>query len=81
MAQYLIHTYPKRLWYVEQYLIPSMLAQGIDKASIIVYNDVNKEGNLLSCMKAFASVNNDDNGTWHLQDDVLICKDFKERMV
>ena len=79
MAKYMIHTYPKRLWYVEQYLIPSMLAQGIDKASIIVYNDVNREGNLLSCMKAFASVNNDDKGTWHLQDDVLISKDFKER--
>lgn len=67
------------MWYVEQYLIPSLLTQGIDTGSIIVYNDVNKDGNLVSCMKAFASVNNDDRGTWHLQDDVIICKDFKER--
>lgn len=75
----MIHAYPKRMWYVEQYLIPSMLAQGIDKASIIVYNDVNRDGNLLACMKAFASVTNDDKSTWHLQDDVLICRDFKKR--
>ena len=75
----MIHTYPKRLWYVEQYLIPSLLAQGIDNTSIIVYNDVNGDGNLLSCMKSFASVPDDDKGTWHLQDDVLICRDFKKR--
>ena len=79
MSNYLIHAYPKRMWYVEQYLIPSLLAQGIDNTSIIVYNDVEGEGNLVSCMKAFASVPDDDNGTWHLQDDVLICKDFKQR--
>jgi len=79
MAEYLIHAYPKRMWYVEQYLIPSMIAQGIDNTSISVYNDVSGEGNLISCMKAFASVVDDDRGTWHLQDDVIICKDFKQR--
>lgn len=79
MANYLIHTYPKRLWYVEKYLIPSMLLQGIDKSQISVYNDKDGEGNLRACMKAFASVPNDNEGTWHLQDDVCICSDFKER--
>lgn len=79
MAKYMIHTYPKRMWYVEQYLIPSMLEQGIDKVDIIIYNDSKGEGNLRSCMNAFASVDDDNNGTWHLQDDVCICKDFKER--
>ncbi len=79
MAKYLIHTYPKRLWYVEQYLIPSMLKQGINKADISVYNDDKKEGNLRACMNAFESCPDDLGGTWHLQDDVIICKDFKER--
>lgn len=79
MAKYMIHTYPKRLWYVEQYLIPSMLEQGIAKEDITVYNDINKDGNLRACMKAFASCPNDIGGTWHLQDDVIICKDFKQR--
>ena len=79
MAKYMIHTYWKRLWYVEQYLIPSMLAQGIAKDNINVYNDEKHEGNLKACMSAFASCPNDLEGTWHLQDDVIICKDFKQR--
>ncbi len=79
MAKYLIHTYPKRLWYVEQYLIPSMLEQGIEKDDITIYNDIKCEGNLRACLNAFLSVPNDDHGTWHLQDDIIICKDFKER--
>lgn len=79
MAKYMIHTYPKRLWYVKEYLIPSMLAQGIDKRAITVYNDSSGKGNLLACMDAFASVPEDDSGTWHIQDDVIICRDFKKR--
>jgi len=79
MAKYLIHTYPKRLWYVNEYLIPSMTEQGINPSDISIYNDDKDEGNLRACMNAFASVENDDSGTWHLQDDVLISKDFKER--
>lgn len=75
---YLIHAMPKRMWYVEEYLIPSMLEQGIDKSQISVYNDDKGEGNLKACMNAFLSVG-DTGGTWHLQDDVCICKDFKER--
>lgn len=78
MEKYLIHAVPKRMWYVERYLIPSMLKQGIYESSISVYNDINGEGNLKSCMKAFESCEGD-GGTWHLQDDVCICKDFKER--
>ena len=79
MAKYLIHTYPKRLWYVEQYLIPSMLEQGIAKDDITVYNDEKGEGNLRACMNAFESCPDDLEGTWHLQDDVIICRDFKKR--
>lgn len=78
MAKYMIHTMPKRLWYVEDYLIPSMLAQGIDEENILVYNDSQYEGNLLACMHAFQEVDMSETGTWHLQDDVIISHDFKE---
>ena len=74
----MIHTYPKRMWYVEKYLIPSMLKQGIQEKDIKVYNDDKGEGNLRACLNAFASCEGD-GATWHLQDDVCICKDFKER--
>lgn len=77
MAHYMIHAMPKRMWYVEKYLIPSLLKQGVYESQILVYNDSEKDGNLRACMKAFASVPDDDEGTWHLQDDVCICKDFK----
>ena len=79
MAKYLIHAMPKRMWYVEQYLVPSMLEQGIAQSDISIYNDIKCEGNLKACMNAFLSVPNDDLGTWHLQDDVILCHDFKWR--
>lgn len=72
----MIHAYPKRMWYVEKFLVPSMLKQGIDKDNITIYNDSEKKGNLRACMTAFAQCQGD-GGTWHLQDDVCICKDFK----
>lgn len=77
MATYFIHTYPKRLWYVENFLIPSMLEQGISRDNIKIWNDELHEGNLRACMRAFSLVDRDENATWHLQDDVCICKDFK----
>ena len=77
-THYLIHTYPKRLWYVQEHLIPSMVAQGIPRENIDIYNDEKGEGNLRACLNAFAMCEGD-GGTWHLQDDVCICKDFKER--
>ena len=76
MAKYLIHAVPRRMWYVENHLIPSMLEQGINKDDIRVYNDEKQEGNLRACMNAFASCYGE-GGTWHLQDDVCICKNFK----
>ena len=78
MAQYLIHAYPKRMWYVEEFLVPSMKKQGIPEENIRIYNDTKREGNLRACMNAFASCEGD-GGTWHLQDDVCICQDFKQR--
>lgn len=75
--QYLIHTCNNREWYVTNYLIPSMTAQGIDKNSIAIYQDKNNDGNLESCMKSFAQCESDE-VTWHLQDDVIISRNFKE---
>lgn len=77
--RYMIHAVPKRMWYVNEYLIPSMLAQGITRDSISVYVDEEHEGNLRACMRAFSQVDNDDMGTWHLQDDVILSHDFKEQ--
>lgn len=77
--RYMIHAVPARMWYVNDYLIPSMLEQGIKREQIAVYNDVNKEGNLKACMHAFQAVDSSVEGTWHLQDDVIISHDFKEK--
>ena len=77
MAKYLIHAVPKRMWFVNEYIIPSMVAQGINPFDIKVYCDENKIGNLRACMESFLMVDDDDKGTWHIQDDVCICKDFK----
>ena len=77
--KYLIHAYFKRIWYVEQYLIPSMLKQGIKRENIALYNDDRGEGNLRAFLNACMTVDDDDQSTWHLQDDVIICKDFKEQ--
>ena len=78
MSNYLIHACPSRLWYVEGHLIPSMLSEGILRENIKIYNDTDHEGNLRACLNAFKSCEGE-GGTWHLQDDVCISKDFKER--
>ena len=75
----MIHACTDRMWYVEKYLIPSMLEQGIPRDEITVWNDADKKGNLVSCMEAFRECGKRDGGTWHLQDDVLICRDFAQR--
>jgi len=75
-VRYLIHATPKRMWYVENYLIPSMFDQGIDYVD--VWEDIDNEGNLMSCMKAFEECGQYPGGTWHLQDDVIISRKFAE---
>lgn len=75
MSKYMIHTCPARLWYVEEHLLPSLLQQGILQDDIIVYNDSEHDGNLMSTLKSFRSL--PANGqTWHLQDDVIISNKF-----
>ena len=78
MAKYMIHTMPKRLWYVDEYLIPSMVLQGIKQSDIQIYNDEKQEGNLKACMNAFLQMPDDADGTWHLQDDIIISSKFRQ---
>lgn len=75
----MIHACPDRMWYVTGYLIPSMIAQGIPRNTIRIWNDTDGAGCLMSCMNAFLDCEGD-GGTWHLQDDVLICRDFAEQI-
>ena len=72
----MIHTCPKRMWYVEGFLLPKLERQGADEVE--VWNDTTGAGNLRSCMASFAS-RTGDGGTWHIQDDVLLCRDFVKR--
>lgn len=72
----LIHACPKRMWYVEGFLVPELRRQGAD--GIEVWNDTEGVGNLAACMASFAA-RSGDGGTWHIQDDVLLCRDFVER--
>lgn len=74
MEQYLIHTCNKRKWYVDEFLIPSMRKQGIE--NILVYNDEYGEGQIPSLIKSYELIGDED--TWHLQDDIIISKKFKE---
>lgn len=77
MSKYLIHTNPKRLWYVNDFLLPSLLEQGICRTDIIVHNDYKQQGSIQAYMDSFDELP-DDGYTWHLQDDVIISPDFKE---
>lgn len=77
----MIHACNSRMWYVDEFLVPSMLNQGISADDIYVYQDVKCDGNLvswvLSCHKAYEMWG--EQNVWHLQDDVIISSTFKER--
>ena len=79
MPEYVIHACPQREWYVNDYLIPSMLEQGIPRENIEVWLDDTHMGNLISCMKCFEHYGTKGGGRWHLQDDVCISSDFAEK--
>lgn len=75
--RYMIHAAPARMWYVYQFLVPSMRAQGID--DIEIWCDTDGIGNLFSCMESFKACAGNRGGVWHLQDDVIISRNFAER--
>lgn len=74
----LIHACPQRMWYVDDFLVPSLQEQGLSSDDIEVWNDTERKGNLIACMESFAA-REGSGGTWHLQDDVLVCSDFVKR--
>lgn len=76
MSKYIVHSCPERMWYVINYLIPSMREQGIEDVSARC--DYHRLGCLENCMRVFMTANGD-SGAWHLQDDVIICRDFKNK--
>ena len=77
--RYLIHSAPSRQWYVEEFLVPSMLEQGIPEKEIVIRCDTEKKGNLVACMESFLWCGqNEAEGTWHLQDDILLARSFAE---
>lgn len=77
---FLIHTYKSRRWYVDEFLVPSLLRQGIDENSVYIYDDPG-DGNLKACLKSYLYYGQIFPGEkiWNLQDDILICRDFAER--
>lgn len=72
----LIHACPKRMWYVEGFLVPMLREQGAE--IVEVWNDTEALGNLEACMQSFRE-RKSHGGTWHIQDDVLPCRDFVRR--
>lgn len=56
-----------------------MTEQGIPPDAIEVWMDNKGMGNLISCMKSFEEYGKRGNGRWHLQDDVVISRDFREK--
>ena len=73
--KYIIHACTDRLWYVENYIIPSMTAQGINASDIATVVDEHHLGELEMTMKSFLEQKYD---AWHLQDDILISSKFKK---
>lgn len=72
--RYIIHACPERMWYVTDYLIPSLQEQGIK--DIEPWNDTKRLGCLEFCMKIFQSMTGP-GGAWHLTDDVIISRNFR----
>lgn len=74
----MIHACHKRLWYVREFLVPSLLAQGIPEEDVFVWLDWAGAGNLISCVDSFRACGLLPGGTWHIQDDVIISRRFGE---
>lgn len=56
-----------------------MTEQGIDSNKIIVWQDKEEQGNLKSFLSSCEYIAQDGDDFWHLQDDICISKDFKQR--
>lgn len=80
MMKYMIHASPQRMWYVDNFLLPSLEARGIPREEICVWCDTDGKGNLFSFMESARVCGRlGDGAVWHLQDDVAVCSDFAAR--
>ena len=77
MAKYMIHCAPPRRWFVDGYLYPSLLEQGIAEDDIIIYEDTQQLGNLFAFLDSTKHLP-ESGSTWHLQDDVIPSDRFRE---
>lgn len=75
--KYIIHACNQRMWYVNDFLVPSMLEQGISANDIQVACDTEEVGNLENTMRIFENLP-ETGDSWHLQDDILLSHRFKE---
>lgn len=55
------------------------MEQGIHEENIEVWLDKDRDGCLLSCMKCFQYCGTKGGGRWHLQDDVMIARNFRKQ--
>ena len=72
----MIHATPERMWYVENFLQPSLREQGIEP---ILWNDKDHVGNLTAFLDSLSycvDTMQSDDRVWHLQDDVIIGRRF-----
>ena len=79
MERYVIHACQHRMWYVDEYLVPSMLRQGIDRDEILIWCDTDFKGNLQAAIDCFEHCGEHEGGCWHLQDDVILDESFAKR--
>lgn len=79
MERYIIHACPARMWYVEEYLVPSMIEQHIPRDDILIWCDADHKGCLQSAIDCFEHCGEHEGGCWHVQDDVIIALDFAKR--
>lgn len=74
MIKVIIHACEARMWYVDEFLEPSLRKQN---CNVKVFRDTEHLGCLEACMKCFNEVEGEGH-TWHLQDDVVIAPNFYE---
>ena len=77
--KYLIHACPSRMWYVQDYLLPQLTEQGADSDEVAIWNDAEGRGNLFSFVESCRYLGSLGGGVWHLQDDVVLSRDFVAR--
>ena len=79
----MIHTCNSRQWYVYDFLIPSLVEQGIEEQDIKVWHDYTRIGNLQSFVASMKWIKENCDpalAIWHIQDDVVISKYFKQEI-